>query len=79
MINQTLFSLKHKSKKLKCHLLQFLFGASRVTVYFRGSNLILCHLSQYRSTLKGKNLLLYEQILSSTSKPHFKELSHTEK
>ena len=28
--NQALFSLKDKSKKLKCHLLQFLFGASRV-------------------------------------------------
>ena len=27
MKNQALFSLKDKSKKLKCHLLQFLFGA----------------------------------------------------
>ena len=30
MKNQALFSLKHKSKKLKCRLLQFLFGALRV-------------------------------------------------
>ena len=30
MINQALFSLKDKSKKLKCRLLQFLFGALRV-------------------------------------------------
>ena len=30
MKNQALFSLKDKSKKLKCRLLQFLFGASRV-------------------------------------------------
>ena len=30
MKNQTLFSLKDKSKKLKCCLLQFLFGALRV-------------------------------------------------
>ena len=30
MKNQALFSLKDKSKKLKCHLLQFLFGALRV-------------------------------------------------
>ena len=30
MKNQTLFSTKDKSKKLKCHLLQFLFGALRV-------------------------------------------------
>ena len=28
--NQALFSLKDKSKKLKCRLLQFLFGALRV-------------------------------------------------
>ena len=27
---QALFSLKDKSKKLKCHLLQFLFGTLRV-------------------------------------------------
>ena len=32
MKNQTLFSSKDKSKKLKCHLLQFLFGALRVKV-----------------------------------------------
>ena len=30
MKNQALFSLKDKSKKLKCRLLQFLFGALRV-------------------------------------------------
>ena len=30
MKNQALFSLKDKSEKLKCHLLQFLFGALRV-------------------------------------------------
>ena len=30
MKNQTLFSLKDKSKKLKCRLLQFLLGALRV-------------------------------------------------
>ena len=32
MKNQALFSLKDKSKKLKCHLLQFLIGALRVKV-----------------------------------------------
>ena len=37
MKNQALFSLKDKSKKLKCRLLQFLFGALRVT----GKNLLL--------------------------------------
>ena len=30
MKNQALFSSKDKRKKLKCHLLQFLFGALRV-------------------------------------------------
>ena len=30
MKNQALFSLKDKSKKLKCRPLQFLFGALRV-------------------------------------------------
>ena len=32
MKNQALFSSKDKSKKLKCHLLQFLFGTLRVKV-----------------------------------------------
>ena len=32
MKNQALFSSKNKSKKLKCHLLQFLFGALRVNM-----------------------------------------------
>ena len=32
MKNQALFSLKDKSKKLKCRLLQFLFGALRVKI-----------------------------------------------
>ena len=30
--NQAVFSLKDKSKKLKCRLLQFLFGALRVKI-----------------------------------------------
>ena len=33
MKNQALFSSKDKSKKLKCRLLQFLFGALRVNMY----------------------------------------------
>ena len=33
MKNQALFSLKDKSKKLKCRLLQFLFGALRVKTW----------------------------------------------
>ena len=37
MKNQAVFSLKDKNKKLKCHLLQFLFGAFRVK-NLKGSN-----------------------------------------
>ena len=37
MKNQALFSSKDNSKKLKCRLLQFLFGALRVkNIYFNG-------------------------------------------
>ena len=32
MKNQALFSLKDRSKKLKCRLLQFLFGALRINL-----------------------------------------------
>ena len=34
MKNQALFSSKYKSKKLKCRLLQFLFGALRVNLQY---------------------------------------------
>ena len=33
MKNQAFFSSKDKSKNLKCHLLQFLFGALRVKTF----------------------------------------------
>ena len=33
MKNQALFSSRDKSKKLKCCLLQFLFGALRVNIF----------------------------------------------
>ena len=38
MKNQALFSSKDKSKKLKCRLLQFLFGALRFKSIHRVSN-----------------------------------------
>ena len=41
MKNQALFSSKDKSKKLKCRLLQFLFGALRdklLALFFRNGN-----------------------------------------
>ena len=38
MKNQVLFSSKNKSKKLKCRLLQFLFGTLRVNTITSGAN-----------------------------------------
>ena len=35
MKNQALFSSKDKCKKLKCHLLQFLFGTLRVNTLWK--------------------------------------------
>ena len=42
MKNQALFSSKDKSKKIKCPLLQFLFGALRVKLGFSASPMIVC-------------------------------------
>ena len=44
MKNQALFSLKDKSKKLKCRLLQFLFGALRVNPFFYHLDDFISHL-----------------------------------
>ena len=41
MKNQAIFSSKEESKKLKCRLLQFLFGALRVNIYIYFHSLIL--------------------------------------
>ena len=41
MKNQALFSLKDKSKKLKCCLLQFLFGALRVEMLQKSNDYVL--------------------------------------
>ena len=41
MKNQALFSSKDKSKKLKCRLLQFLFGALRVKIFESRCQLML--------------------------------------
>ena len=44
MKNEALFSSKGKSKKLKCRLLQFLFGALRVNwVNFEQNFSNVCH------------------------------------
>ena len=52
MKNLALFSMKDKSKKLKCRLLQFLFGTLRVKV-------IVSFLSNFL-TLTLASLKLYE-------------------
>ena len=40
--HQALFSLQGKSKKLKCRLLQFLFGALRVKSVHANKQYVLC-------------------------------------
>ena len=40
MKTQALFSSKDKSKKLKCRLLQFLFGTLRVGLVYTGYKLV---------------------------------------
>ena len=47
---QALFSSKDKSKKLKCRLLQFLFGASRVNIL--GTNLKVKRLDLFLTIIK---------------------------
>ena len=57
MKNQALFSSKDKSKKLKCCLLQFLFGALRVKSFF-------CYLYA-TTTKKKKKIIIIEMICNS--------------
>ena len=44
MKNQALFSSKDKSKKLKCCLLQFLFGALRINTCLQANTFIILFL-----------------------------------
>ena len=57
MKNQALFSSKDKSKKLKCPLLQFLFGALRVKSRHSSTcvPVLICHralLSKFSSVIE---------------------------
>ena len=64
MKNQALFSSKDKSKKLKCRLLQFLFGALRVKLLFGR----VCPHMLFQVAFMGKTLptiLTNERFLSS--------------
>ena len=58
MKNQALFSLKDKSKKLKCRLLHFLFGTLRVKTYLTHLLTILCLLEILGQIQKYKVLCL---------------------
>ena len=53
MKNQALFSSKDKSKKLKCHLLEFLFGALRVKAQKKkkGGRQQNLHLQNFKTVL----------------------------
>ena len=44
MKHQALFSSKDKSKKLKCRLLQFLFGTLRVNIGTISQNIFKCRI-----------------------------------
>ena len=60
MKKQALFSLKDKSKKLKCRLLQFLFGALRVKTkskHRRCEIALLFQLGQLKTGLDVKRVL----------------------
>ena len=47
MKNQAYFSSKDKSKKLKCRLLQFLFGALRVKIFHKSARESVTKMKQY--------------------------------
>ena len=56
MKNQALFSSKDKSKKLKCRLLQFLFGTSRVK--FRNKFTDMLHYFVIKDYYNDKTFLI---------------------
>ena len=70
-----LLSLKNVPIHLKWLLCYLVLKVNRYTC--KGSNSFHFHIcvpSYQESTLKEKNLLLYEQILSCKSRPHFERL-----
>ena len=57
MKNQALFSSKDKSKQLKCHLLQFLFGALRV------NSVLSCTVGSFAFMVDSENS--YRNLINS--------------
>ena len=53
MKNQALFSSKDESKKLKCRLLQLLFGALRVNCFIKP------YFHRYRNAYKNRTMISY--------------------
>ena len=60
MKNQSLFSSKDKSEKLKCRLLQFLFGALRVIFQLHVKQVVTPHYNHLGVTdlMKSHNIFL---------------------
>ena len=61
MKNQALFSSKDKSRKLKCHLLQFLFGTLRVN----------CFNDKQTTVKKVDDILIRTQTFSQSYTCHY--------
>ena len=70
MKNQALFSSKDISKKLKCRLLQFLFGDLRV-------NMLFCRLNRYYSKISCKIKLSVDLSSCFSSISHDTWQNHT--
>ena len=83
MKNQALFSSKDKSKKLKCCLLQFLFGALRVKKgkrdtfpYFSVKHLVTSHWNHLaqKIEMRGHNNVFMENYRNDSLNPTYLEL-----
>ena len=58
MKNQALFSLKDKSKKFKCRLLQFLFGTLRVKCCGRSGSSVVDNTLDCQSRVRKIDFML---------------------
>ena len=70
MKNQALYSLKDRSKKLKCRLLQFLFGALRVKFL---QILVICLMSVKKFTVTQTSYLPFSSKEYSPYKERYKK------